>query len=124
MARAKDDRIQWAIAKDGEHGEFPGRHEVAFKNLTRGEAVQLLMTLDKLQTDRHVHDIVANPNTLSTVIEPSTVAALFVEQTSGEPDDPYAAMAQAMADSTRLDTAELRRMAMRPELGMPYGEPQ
>lgn len=41
------DEIEWAIRKDD-----AGRLEVGFKNLTRGEAEVLLLTLNRLQLYR------------------------------------------------------------------------
>lgn len=117
------DRIRWAVAKDNEHGEFPGRHEVAFKNLTRAEAVQLLMMLDKLQTDRRTVAYVAGTMEISEASEPSTAAADFVASTSGE-DDIYTIAARDIAASTRIGADEIKRLITKaPELSMPYGDP-
>lgn len=74
-----EDRIHYAIAKHGDTGQFPGRIELGFKNLTRAEAAQLLLTLDKLQTDRKTALYLCDAVELDQASKPETVARDFTK---------------------------------------------
>lgn len=98
-----EDRIAYAIAKHGPNGEFPGRIELGFKNLTRAEAAQLLMVLDKLQTDRKTALYLCDALPLDAASKPETAAREFTTAESMPFDGMQATAADDFTKAHGLD---------------------
>lgn len=111
------DKINWAVAKDGAQGQFPGRFELGFRNLTQQETCQLLMTLDKLQGDRHGKALIAGEITDDDAALPASTARDFAAEHPS--DDIYA----KVAASLRIGDDEIDRALIYDALVAPYGEP-
>lgn len=80
-----EDRIHYAVAKHSENDQFPRRFELGFKNLTKGEAAQLLLVLDKMQMDRKTALYLGDAATLDVASKPENTAREFAREHGLDP---------------------------------------
>jgi hypothetical protein len=72
----EQDRIEWTNPVRDERG----RYALHFKNLTRAEAAQMLMCLDKLQTDRKTALYLGDKLSLDAASKPEHVGLNFARE--------------------------------------------
>jgi hypothetical protein len=96
-----DDRIEYAVVKDDRNKE---RRELHFRNLTKSEAVQLLMTLDKLQTDRKITALIGDTTgeaELALISQPEDAAARYANAQHIDPEIVEAYVQEHQSDPLR-----------------------
>lgn len=81
----EEDRIHYAIAQHKALDRFPGRIELGFRNLTKAEAAQLLLVLDKMQMDRKTALYLGDAVTLDVASKPESTAREFAREHGLDP---------------------------------------